>query len=153
MQESGVLLHDIVTSKANSSDLAILVEILKVVIDNKPPHCIILISGDRDFANVISTLTFRKYNVVLIYSPQVCLYIHSSSVHSINNTFQASAVLRNAATESVSWNDLLQRGAKSFCPPEMPFISPSPFIDRFQPLLKVLTSFGGYQVPKHNTHI
>lgn len=70
MQESGVLLHD-VTRKANSSDLAILVELLKLVIDNKPPHCIILISGDRDFANVISTLTARKYQVFLIHSPQV----------------------------------------------------------------------------------
>jgi uncharacterized LabA/DUF88 family protein len=72
MQESGVLLHD-VTRKANSSDLAILVEILKLVIDNKPPHCIVLISGDRDFANVLSTLTFRKYQVYLIHSPQVTL--------------------------------------------------------------------------------
>ena len=70
LQESGVLLHD-VTRKANSSDLAILVEILKLVIDSKPPHCIILISGDRDFANILSTLTFRKYQVYLIHSPQV----------------------------------------------------------------------------------
>lgn len=70
MQESGVLLHD-VTRKANSSDLAILVEILKLVIDNKPPHCIVLISGDRDFANVLSTLIFRKYQVYLVHSPQV----------------------------------------------------------------------------------
>jgi hypothetical protein len=70
IRESGVLLHD-VTRKANSSDLAILVELLKLVIDNKPPHCIILISGDRDFANVISTLTARKYQVSLIHSPQV----------------------------------------------------------------------------------
>lgn len=77
MQESGVLLHD-VTRKANSSDLAILVELLKLVIDNKPPHCIILISGDRDFANVISTLTARKYQVFLIHSPQVSI---SSSCH------------------------------------------------------------------------
>jgi hypothetical protein len=128
MQESGVVLHDIVTSKANSSDLAILVEILKVVIDHKPPHCIILISGDRDFANVISTLTFRKYKVVLIYSPQ------------------ASGVLRNTATESVSWNELLKRGGKPFNPSEVPFVQPGPFTDRFQPLVKILSSFGGYQV-------
>lgn len=73
MQESGVLVHD-VTRKSNSSDLAILVEILKLVIDYKPPHCIVLISGDRDFANVLSTLTFRKYQVYLIHSVQVCVF-------------------------------------------------------------------------------
>jgi hypothetical protein len=91
MQESGVLLHD-VTRKANSSDLAILVELLKLVIDNKPPHCIILISGDRDFANVISTLTARKYQVFLIHSPQVLsinlvmtinLLVHKIGIRSI----------------------------------------------------------------------
>lgn len=148
MQESGVVLHDIVTSKANSSDLAILVEILKVVIDHKPPHCIILISGDRDFANVISTLTFRKYKVVLIYSPQVTLKKNLGSVLvlMLKIFIQASGVLRNTATESVSWNELLKRGGKPFNSSEVPFIQPGPYTDRFQPLMKILSSFGGYQV-------
>ena len=34
--------------------------------DNSPPATIILISGDRDFAYLLSTIRWRKYNVVLI---------------------------------------------------------------------------------------
>ena len=34
--------------------------------DNPPPATIILISGDRDFAYLLSTVRWRKYNVVLI---------------------------------------------------------------------------------------
>lgn len=141
LQESGVLLHD-VTRKANSSDLAILVEILKLVIDNKPPHCIVLISGDRDFANVLSTLTFRKYQVYLIHSPQ------------------ASEVLRNAATEAFEWTQLLKRGGDTSLTP-LPMSPPNgqgvaaggnpmqslsaPF-DKFQPLLDFLAQKGKPQV-------
>lgn len=151
LQESGVLLHD-VTRKANSSDLAILVEILKLVIDNKPPHCIVLISGDRDFANVLSTLTFRKYQVYLIHS------------------LQASEVLKNAATEAFEWSQLLKRGGDTSIPgmpsqqqqqqqqqqqgasmnPFSPvgsssYALPAPY-DKFQPLLEFLAQKGKPQV-------
>ena len=34
--------------------------------DNPPPATVILISGDRDFAHLLSTVRWRKYNVVLI---------------------------------------------------------------------------------------
>jgi len=34
--------------------------------DNPPPATVILISGDRDFAYLLSTVRWRKYNVVLI---------------------------------------------------------------------------------------
>ena len=34
--------------------------------DNPPPATIILISGDRDFAYLLSTVRWRRYNVVLI---------------------------------------------------------------------------------------
>ena len=34
--------------------------------DNSPPATIVLISGDRDFAYLLSTLRWRKYKVVLI---------------------------------------------------------------------------------------
>lgn len=142
LQESGVLLHD-VTRKANSSDLAILVEILKLVIDNKPPHCIVLISGDRDFANILSTLTFRKYQVYLIHSPQ------------------ASEVLRNAATDAYEWTQLLKRGGDTNAngnpqqppPSSLPVssvvsasLSLSTPYDKFQPLLDFLAQKGKPQV-------
>lgn len=43
-----------------------LVDIMVFVKDNPPPATIILISGDRDFAYLLSTIRWRKYQVVLI---------------------------------------------------------------------------------------
>jgi len=42
------------------------VDIMAFIKDNPPPATIILISGDRDFAYLLSTIRWRKYNVVLI---------------------------------------------------------------------------------------
>ena len=42
------------------------VDIMAFIKDNSPPATIILISGDRDFAYLLSTIRWRKYNVVLI---------------------------------------------------------------------------------------
>jgi hypothetical protein len=42
------------------------VDIMAFIKDNTPPATIILISGDRDFAYLLSTLRWRKYQVVLI---------------------------------------------------------------------------------------
>ena len=51
--------------------------------DNSPPATILLISGDRDFAYLLSTVRWRKYRVVLIS--------HSSMTHE-SLTAQASVV-------------------------------------------------------------
>ena len=45
------------------------VDIMAFIKDNSPPATIILISGDRDFAYLLSTIRWRKYNVVLISNP------------------------------------------------------------------------------------
>jgi hypothetical protein len=42
------------------------VDIMAFIKDNPAPTTIILISGDRDFAYLLSTIRWRKYNVVLI---------------------------------------------------------------------------------------
>ena len=64
--------------------------------DNYPPSTIILITGDRDFAYLVSTLTLRQYHVVVIVPPN-----HHSSL-----TYQASAML--------DWNtQILQQPSKS----------------------------------------
>ena len=49
-----------------SSDISRAVDIMAFIKDNPPPATIILISGDRDFSYLLSTLRWRKYNVVLI---------------------------------------------------------------------------------------
>jgi hypothetical protein len=63
LQDSGVSMHDVSSTRANASDIALLVEILKLVLDDHPPHCIILISGDIDFSKVLHVLVGRKYTV------------------------------------------------------------------------------------------
>jgi hypothetical protein len=63
--------------------------------DNNPPFTIFLITGDRDFAYLVSILTLRQYHVVIIVPTN-----HHSSL-----TYQASAVL--------DWNtEILQSPSK-----------------------------------------
>eukprot|EP01113_Clastostelium_recurvatum_P022384 TRINITY_DN2669_c0_g1_i2.p1 TRINITY_DN2669_c0_g1~~TRINITY_DN2669_c0_g1_i2.p1 ORF type:complete len:922 (+),score=223.04 TRINITY_DN2669_c0_g1_i2:122-2887(+) len=94
LQGSAVLMHDVPSGKPSAADIAILVELLKLVCDSKPPHKIILISGDRDFSNVLNVLVFRGYEVILIHLPQV------------------SDILKSAATQSIEWNAFLQLGER-----------------------------------------
>ena len=42
------------------------VDIMAFINDNHPPATVILISGDRDFAYLLSIVRWRKYNVILI---------------------------------------------------------------------------------------
>jgi len=46
--------------------ISCLVDIMAFIKDTPPPATVILISGDRDFAYLLSTVRWRKYNVVLI---------------------------------------------------------------------------------------
>jgi len=72
LQNCGVVLHDVPSShKPNQSDFAILVELFKFVLDNKPPHTVIIITGDCDFVTIINTMRNRLYNIVLIHGSQV----------------------------------------------------------------------------------
>ena len=68
--------------------------------DNSPPATIILISGDRDFAYLLSTIRWRKYNVVLI-----------------SNSFMTHESLTAQASASYDWqSDIL----KARPPPKPP---------------------------------
>jgi len=68
--------------------------------DNPPPATVILISGDRDFAYLLSTVRWRKYNVVLISN--------SSMTHE-SLTVQASVVC--------DWKSDILKGRPSYKPP------------------------------------
>ena len=52
--------------KPRCSSYSYAVDIMAFIKDNPAPTTIILISGDRDFAYLLSTIRWRKYNVVLI---------------------------------------------------------------------------------------
>eukprot|EP01116_Phalansterium_solitarium_P017951 TRINITY_DN4578_c0_g1_i8.p1 TRINITY_DN4578_c0_g1~~TRINITY_DN4578_c0_g1_i8.p1 ORF type:complete len:689 (+),score=174.46 TRINITY_DN4578_c0_g1_i8:102-2168(+) len=106
LQSSGVSLHDV--PPGSSTDVAILVELLKLVADNRPPHTIVLISGDRDFSNVLNVLVFRRYEVVLIHLPQ------------------ASEVLKGAAKSAYEWASFLQTHLKDRPPTPPPMHADHP---------------------------
>ncbi|KAF9653054.1 hypothetical protein BDM02DRAFT_3108173 [Thelephora ganbajun] len=70
--------------------------------DNPPPATIILISGDRDFAYLLSTVRWRKYNVVLI-----------------SNSFMTHESLTAQASVVYDWqSDVL----KARPPPKLPLL-------------------------------
>lgn len=79
LEGSGVNLHDVASPKPGSADVALLVEIIKFVLDFKPPHHIVLITGDGDFSNALNTLRFRGYEVILIHSVSSSLILKKSA--------------------------------------------------------------------------
>ena len=58
------------------------VDIMAFVKDNSPPTTVILISDDRDFTYLLSTIRWRQYNIVLV----------NSSIGHESSTVQAFAV-------------------------------------------------------------
>jgi len=80
------------------------VDIMAFIKDNPPPATIILISGDRDFAYLLSTVRWRKYNVVLI-----------------SNSFMTHESLTAQASVTYDWqSDIL----KARPPPKPPLPRP-----------------------------
>lgn len=72
--------------------------------DNPPPATIVLISGDRDFAYLLSTIRWRKYNVVLI-----------------SNSFMTHESLTAQASVVYDWqSDVLKARPSS----KLPFLGP-----------------------------
>ena len=72
--------------------------------DNPPPATIVLISGDRDFAYLLSTVRWRKYNVVLI-----------------SNSFMTHESLTAQASVVYDWqSDILKTRPSS----KLPFLGP-----------------------------
>jgi hypothetical protein len=76
----------------NSVDLMMIVDIMAFVKDNPAPATIILISGDRDFAYLLSTIRWRQYHVVLV-----------------SNTFMTHESLSSQANVAFDWqSDILK---------------------------------------------
>jgi hypothetical protein len=94
---------------ANLTETINAVDVMAYAMDNYPPSTIILITGDRDFAYLVSILTLRQYDVVVIVPPN-----HHSSL-----TYQASAVL--------DWNtQIMQQPSKSTFSALSDSVPPSP---------------------------
>lgn len=51
-----------------AADISILHEIVKLVYFHRPPHNIVLITGDRDFSKILNFLDQVHYNVSYIHA-------------------------------------------------------------------------------------
>jgi len=79
------------------------VDIMAFIKDNPPPATVILISGDRDFAYLLSTVRWRKYNVVLI-----------------SNSFMTHESLTVQASVVYDWKSDILKTRPPSKPPAMP---------------------------------
>ncbi|MQM05333.1 hypothetical protein Taro_038139 [Colocasia esculenta] len=87
---SGVCLNHVPSCGKNSSDRSLLADLVYWVAQNPPPVHFFLISGDRDFANILHRLRMNNYNILL-----AC-------------TDGASGALCSAATVMWQWSTLVR---------------------------------------------
>lgn len=90
LSETGVDLHHVPNGGKNSSDRALLIDMLLWTIKHSPPAHVLLISGDSDFSVLLHKMRLLSYNVLLA-AP--------------NKTGIASA-LANAASRVWVWPDM-----------------------------------------------
>jgi len=79
LKEEGILMKD-TTIRKNNANIAIIVEITKLIAKYKPPHTIVLITGDQDLSAVLNFLVGHRYTVVLISSQTTHQLIPSESL-------------------------------------------------------------------------
>ncbi|KAJ3022648.1 UNVERIFIED_CONTAM: hypothetical protein HDU68_009011 [Siphonaria sp. JEL0065] len=101
LEESGVVLQNISSGKPSAADIAIMGEIMKITFFHKPPHAIILISGDRDFSKVLNFLESVNYSVTLVHSNNI------------------SDVLRYSVRDTMLWTSLIRDGHANLNPQPM----------------------------------
>ncbi|GJM87930.1 hypothetical protein PR202_ga03936 [Eleusine coracana subsp. coracana] len=87
---TGVSISHVPRSGKNSSDLSFMADLVYWIAQNPPPVHFFLISGDRDFANMLHRLRMSNYNVLLACPSQ------------------ATSVLCSAATIMWPWDALVK---------------------------------------------
>ncbi|KAB5511959.1 hypothetical protein DKX38_028987 [Salix brachista] len=65
LSSTGVNITHIPNGGKNSADRSLLIDLMCWVSQNPPPSHLFLISGDRDFANVLHRLRMNNYNILL----------------------------------------------------------------------------------------
>ena len=90
LEAAGVVLHHVSSQKDSAADIAIHLEIMKLIQVQPPPFTIYLISSDTDYSKLLNFLTGLHYKVVLIHKD-----------HHISD------ILLNSANHRVSWSDIV----------------------------------------------
>eukprot|EP00122_Pirum_gemmata_P014237 Pgem_evm1s13271 len=82
LQKSGCVFIDCASPKKSAADIYLIVEIWKFTQWNPPPYSIILITGDSDFAPIISVLQHTFHYDVHVILPKC----HSEVMNAISNS-------------------------------------------------------------------
>ncbi|KAG9444279.1 hypothetical protein H6P81_015619 [Aristolochia fimbriata] len=90
LSATGISFKHIPNNGKNSADRSLLLDLVYWVFQNPPPAHLFLISGDRDFANILHRLRMSNYNILLA------------------STDAASGVLCSAASIMWHWNELVR---------------------------------------------
>ncbi|XP_068662490.1 uncharacterized protein [Aristolochia californica] len=90
LASTGISLTHVPNSGKNSADRSLLVDLIHWATQNPPPAHLFLISGDRDFANVLHRLRMSNYNILLA------------------STVGALGVLSSAASIMWQWNGIVR---------------------------------------------
>ena len=115
---------------ASQSSYLCSVDIMAFIKDTPPPATVVLISGDRDFAYLLSTVRWRKYNVVLI-----------------SNSFMTHESLTIQASVAYDWrSDVLKLQAQ---PPTKPPVLGSQFLS---PAASLTTPQEFHNLPEPDAH-
>ena len=71
LEDCGVSVQKIHSKYPAAVDISILNEIIKLVYFFKPPHSIVLISGDRDFSKILNFLDQVHYHVIYVHANDI----------------------------------------------------------------------------------
>ncbi|PWA84184.1 Limkain-b1 [Artemisia annua] len=107
-QRTGVKLVDVPNGRKDAADKAILVDMFLFALDNPPPACIMLISGDVDFSHALHVLGQRGYTVII----------------AIPSGVGVSYALRNAGSFVWDWPSVVR--GEGFVPSSRPMVGPNP---------------------------
>ena len=103
-------MQNVSSCKDSAADMNINHEIMKTTFFNKPPHAIVLISGDSDFVMTINFLESAGYTVFLIHCPVISEGLQKAS----KNRFLWLDVLGIQKTDPVTLGPVLMDGKFGF---------------------------------------
>ena len=71
LEDCGVSVQNLHSKSPAVADISILYEVIKLVYFHRPPHSIVLISGDRDYSKILNFLDQVHYHVIYVHAKDV----------------------------------------------------------------------------------
>ncbi|XP_024534961.1 uncharacterized protein LOC9657426 isoform X3 [Selaginella moellendorffii] len=105
LSATGIRLHHVPSGgkESESSDRALLMDLILWTIENPPPAHLFLISGDRDFSTALHKLRMRNYNVLLACPAGA--YISPSLLGAASRVWYWNSLVRGEAlVAATSWS-------------------------------------------------